>query len=147
MILQVQKHLQLRQESQSRYINRALENACEKLAHQFLSGCAADNADVLGKNAAGLETMVSKPHQKDLNLYSAYHMDQTIQPSFENQLANFQAPSEAHIVTGGDHLRNSFVQDHPTFKTDVNKEVASLVDDPAEAYLILDTAEKGSGKS
>ncbi|KAL6135078.1 hypothetical protein ACLB2K_067306 [Fragaria x ananassa] len=152
MILQVQKHLQLRQEAQSRYLSRAVENACEKLAHQFLDGCAADYAGVFEQNAAGLEIMGSKPHQKDLHLNPAYHMTQNMQLSFENQIASSQPPSEAHFATGDhlisdEHSGNSSVQHLLTFKIDVNREDESLVDDPAEAYLILDTSEMGSGKS
>nr|XP_011467634.1 PREDICTED: myb family transcription factor APL-like isoform X2 [Fragaria vesca subsp. vesca] len=149
---EVQKHLQLRQEAQSRYLSRAVENACEKLAHQFLGGCAADYAGVFEQNAAGVEIMGSKPHQKDLHLNPAYHMTQTMQLSFENQIASSQPPSEAHFATGDhlisdEHSRNSSVQHLLTFKIDVNREDESLVDDPAEAYLILDTSEMGSGKS
>ncbi|XP_062015459.1 myb family transcription factor PHL12-like [Rosa rugosa] len=156
---EVKKHLQLRKEAQSRYLSRAVENACEKLAHQFLGGCAADYAGVFGQNAAGLETMGSIPHQKDLDLYPAYHMTQIMQPSFDNQLGSFGnqlgsflPESEAYFATG-DHLisaghsGNSSVQDFPTFDTDGNNEVEILDDDPAETYLILDTAENGSGRS
>lgn len=173
IILQAEKHLQLRQNAERRYLSLALDNACENLAHQFLGGLAADFAGVFGNNESGLETMGSIPHQLSFahqlgrfqprreaylatqdHLVSDGHSGNLFVENFhicaEDQLGRIQPKIEAYFATEDNlisdgHSGNSSVEDFSTLSADVTKEVESLDEDPAEAYLILDTTEIGSG--
>lgn len=171
IILQAEKHLQLRQNAERRYLSLALDNACENLAHQFLGGLAADFAGVFGQNESGLETMGSIPHQLSFahqlgrfqppredylatqdHLVSDGHSGNLFVENFhicaEDQLGRIQPKIEAYFATEDNLISdsgNSSVEDFSSLSADVTKEVESLGEDPAEAYLILDTTEIGSG--
>ncbi|CAN6701748.1 unnamed protein product [Malus baccata var. baccata] len=110
----VGRRLHIRQDAERRFMNFAMENACKKLADQFIG--AATAAAILN-GIAGVGT---------LELYPAYQMTEGtgMQPSLEG-----------HPTSHG-HSENSSVEDFHTRAEDDEKTEESLDNDPAEAYLI-----------
>lgn len=149
IILQAEKRLKLRQDAERRYMDYALDNACKKLADQFLGSVAVDSAGVFRKDVAGLGTMVSIIPQKDQFLAYDITKETSMQLSLEDQLGGFEAQREAYHETEG-HLNshgnseNSSVEDFQILADDDKIMEQSLDNDPAEAYLVLDTAEMGT---
>ncbi|XP_050102346.1 protein PHR1-LIKE 3-like [Malus sylvestris] len=114
MQVEVGRRLHIRQDAERRFMNFAMENACKKLADQFIGAAAA--AAILN-GIAGVGT---------LELYPAYQMTEGtgMQPSLEG-----------HPTSHG-HSENSSVEDFHTRAEDDEKTEESLDNDPAEAYLI-----------
>ncbi|KAL6287114.1 hypothetical protein ACE6H2_011504 [Prunus campanulata] len=149
IILQAEKRLKLRQDAERRFMDYALDNACKKLADQFLGSVAVDSAGVFRNVVAGLGTMVSKIPQKDQ--FPAYDItkETSMQLSLEDQLGGFEAQretyheTEGHLISHG-NSENSSVEDFYVLADDDKIMEQSLDNDPAEAYLVLDTAEMGT---
>ncbi|BFG25836.1 hypothetical protein CerSpe_121100 [Prunus speciosa] len=149
IILQAEKRLKLRQDAERRFMDYALDNSCKKLADQFLGSVAVDSAGVFRNVVAGLGTMVSKIPQKDQ--FPAYDItkETSMQLSLEDQLGGFEAQretyheTEGHLISHG-NSENSSVEDFYVLADDDKIMEQSLDNDPAEAYLVLDTAEMGT---
>ncbi|PQM34508.1 myb family transcription factor APL-like isoform X2 [Prunus yedoensis var. nudiflora] len=147
--IEAEKRLKLRQDAERRFMDYALDNACKKLADQFLGSVAVDSAGVFRNVVAGLGTMVSKIPQKDQ--FPAYDItkETSMQPSLEDQLGGFEAQretyheTEGHLISHG-NSENSSVEDFYVLADDDKIMEQSLDNDPAEAYLVLDTAEMGT---
>ncbi|XP_068334599.1 protein PHR1-LIKE 3-like [Pyrus communis] len=114
MQVEVGRRLHIRQDAERRFMNFAMENACKKLADQFI-GAATAAAILHGIAGVG-----------NLEPYPAYQMTEGtgMQPSLEG-----------HPTSHG-HSENSSVENLRTHADDDEKTEESLDNDPAEAYLV-----------
>ncbi|XP_022728212.1 uncharacterized protein LOC111283847 [Durio zibethinus] len=64
--MEAQKHVQRCLEAQRRYLNTALERACEKLTDQYLCNAATENATLYGQPPANLGTFTTMSGPSDL---------------------------------------------------------------------------------